>query len=448
MPAAALFVSSNECLAAGDFNAAATLLREALRLAPEFPEAHANLALVLERLGQLDDAEASYRQALALAPRAPEILINYAGLLAARRRHADAEALYLAALQADPGSLRAWTHFGVLLATGKREIEAEQCYRTALSLDPDAAEARFNLAYLLLRQGRYAEGWPCLEARDWYAPIERSLGLPRWQGESLVGKALLIGLEAGHGDMIQFCRYVPLLKAAGARRVSVLCHPPLARLLRTLPGVDEVLAVGDPAPAESWDYWSPPLSLPYHLQTRVATIPADLPYLAAESALIADWAACMADGSGTRVGLVWKGNPRFANDGERSLPSLHTLAPLAGIPGVRFYSLQKGAGEAEVGDPGRPFPIVDLGSRITDFTDTAAIIANLDLLISVDTAAAHLAGALGKPCWVLLPDYQTDWRWLAGRDDSPWYPGAVRLFRQPAGGGWSPVIAAVAAALA
>lgn len=376
MPAAALFVSSNECLAAGDFNAAATLLREALRLAPEFPEAHANLALVLERLGQLDDAEASYRQALALAPRAPEILINYAGLLAARRRHADAEVLYLAALQADPGSLRAWTHFGVLLATGKREIEAEQCYRTAPSLDPDAAEARFNLAYLLLRQGRYAEGWPCLEARDWYAPIERSLGLPRWQGESLVGKALLIGLEAGHGDMIQFCRYVPLLKAAGARRVSVLCHPPLARLLRTLPGVDEVLAVGDPAPAESWDYWSPPLSLPYHLQTRVETIPADLPYLAAESALIAKWAARMADGSGKRVGLVWKGNPRFANDGERSLPSLprwhrwpaslacvsivcrKALAkPRRATPADRFQSLTWAAGSPISPIPQRSSPI-------------------------------------------------------------------------------------------
>lgn len=445
--AAALFAAGSDCLAGGDLAGAEALLCEALRLAPELAEAHANLALVRERQGQPEAAEASYRRALALAPRQSGILVNYAGLLAARRRHADAEALYLAALQADPGSVRAWTHLGVLLATGKREDEAEQCYRTALGLDPDAAEARFDLAYLLLRQGRYAEGWPCLEARDWYAPIERSLGLPRWQGEALAGKSLLIGLEAGHGDMIQFCRYVPLLKAAGARRVSVLCHPPLARLLRTLPGVDEVLAVGDPAPAESWDYWSPPLSLPCHLQTRLETIPGRLPYLAAEPALVEAWAARMAAGAGLRVGLVWKGNPRFENDGERSLSSLHELAPLAGIPGLRFYSLQKGAGEAEASDPGRPFPIVDLGSRIADFTDTAAIIANLDLVISVDTAAAHLAGALGKPCWVLLPDYQTDWRWLAGRDDSPWYPGVVRLFRQPAGGGWSPVIAAVAAAL-
>lgn len=446
--AEALFAAGTRRLSDGDLAAAETLLRESLRLVPTLAEAHANLALTLEQAGRLADAEASYRQAVALAPGQCQILVNYAGLLASQRRFAEAERIYLRAVQADPQSAQAWTHLGVLLASCKREAEAEQCYRTAMALAPDFANARFNLAYVLLRQGRYAEGWECMEARNWLAATEQALALPRWHGQALAGKSLLIGPEAGHGDMIQFCRYAPLLKAAGVRRLSVLCHPPLARLLRTLPGVDEVLAVGDPAPADSWDYWTPPLSLPHHLQTRLETIPADIPYLAAEPALVAGWAARMGDGAGRRVGLVWKGNPRFENDSERSLPSLHTLAPLAGIPGLRFYSLQKGAGEAEAGDPGRPFSIVDLGSRITDFTDTAAIIANLDLLITVDTAAAHLAGALGKPCWVLLPDYQTDWRWLAGRDDSPWYPGVVRLFRQPAGGGWSPVIAALAVALA
>lgn len=443
-----LFTAGTARLADGDLAGAESLLRESLRLLPTLAEAHANLALTLEQAGRLADAEASYRQAVDLAPGQCQILVNYAGLLVSRRRFGEAETLYLRALQADPQSPQAWTHLGVLHASCQREAEAEQCHRSAIALAPGFAPARFNLAYVLLRQGRYAEGWACLEARDGLTTTDQVLGLPRWHGQPLAGKSLLIGLEAGHGDMIQFCRYAPLLKQAGVQRLSLLCQPPLARLLRTLPGVDEVLAIGDPAPGLSWDYWTPPLSLPHHLQTRLETIPADIPYLAAEPALVADWAAHMGADAGCQVGLVWKGNPRYANDGERSLPSLQTLAPLAGIPGLRFFSLQKGVGENEAGAPGRPFPLVDLGSRITDFTDTAAIIANLDLLITVDTAAAHLAGALGKPCWVLLPDYQTDWRWLVGRDDSPWYPGVVRLFRQPAGGGWSPVMAALAAALA
>ncbi len=440
-----LFLSASRLLGDGELAAAEVLLQDILREAPDLAEARANLALLHDRQGRAELAEAGYRQVLAQAPGLLQARLNFGLLLAAQQRFAEAEACYLRALQDDPQAVDAWSQLGVLYACHKREAAAEQCYRTALALEPGHRGAAFNLAYVLLRQGRYEEGWARLEARDWYAALDSALGLPRWQGEPLAGKAILIGLEAGHGDMIQFCRYTAQLKAAGARRVSVLCHPPLARLLRGLPGVDDSIALGDGVADPHWDFWTPPLSLPYRFATRLDSIPAELPYLNADPAAVAAWAARLGAGEGRRVGLVWKGNPRFENDRERSLPSLATLSPLANVPGLRFFSLQKGAGEDEAAAP--PFPLTDLATEIGDFADTAAIVANLDLVIAVDTAVAHLAGALGKPCWILLPDYKTDWRWLDERDDTPWYPGVVRLFRQPAGGGWSPVIDAVAAAL-
>lgn len=276
--------------------------------------------------------------------------------------------------------------------------------------------------------------------------LDRELGIPRWCGEPIAGKSILIGVEAGYGDMIQFCRLAGELKERGAARVSVLCHPPLKRLFRRLDGLDEVLAVGDQAPGNPWDYWCPPLSLPHLCGIRLDSIPAHLPYLSAAPELVEKWAGFMdSPDNKLRVGLVWKGNPCFENDRERSLASVNELAPLCDVAGIRYFSLQKGAGEDEAASP--PFPLLHLGSAISDFADTAAIIANLDLLISVDTAVAHLAGALGKPCWAMLPDYKTDWRWLTGREDSPWYPGVMRLFRQGSTGSWSPVISNIKSAL-
>lgn len=440
-----LFQQASQLLANGEPAAAEVLFREVLRAAPDLAEAHANLALLAERRGDIASAEAAYRRALTLAPELHQARINYGLLLIDARRSSEAEQHFQSVLKLAPANAAAWSNLGLLHALGKRENAAEQCYRTALHLAPDHAATRFNLAYLLLRQGRYEEGWRELEARDWYAALEDELQMPRWQGETLAGKAILIGPEAGHGDMIQFCRYATRLKAAGARRVSVLCHPPLARLFRTLEGVDEAIALGENVADAHWDYWIPPLSLPGRFATRLDSIPARLPYLHADTAASALWAKRLGRPGEKRIGLVWKGNPRFENDSERSLPSLKLLEPLARLPGLRFFSLQKGAGEEEAANS--PFPLVDLAPEIDDFADTAAIVANLDLVIAVDTAVAHLAGALGKPCWVLLPDYKTDWRWLAEREDSPWYPDVVRLFRQPAGGGWSPVIDAVAAAL-
>jgi hypothetical protein len=224
----------------------------------------------------------------------------------------------------------------------------------------------------------------------------------------------------------------------------------------SLAAVDSVIACDEPIPASGWDVWTPPLSLPCHCCTRLESIPADLPYLRADPQKAAHWRSLLAADAAVdphlrpllRVGLVWQGNPRFENDADRSLSSLALLAPLWTVAGVRFYSLQKGAGEDEAAlSAPAGLPLADLGPAIDDFADTAAIVDNLDLVICVDTAIAHLAGALGKPCWLLLPDYKTDWRWLAGRSDSPWYPGVLRLFRQPAGGDWAPAIDAVRVAL-
>lgn len=435
-------------MAVDDAAGAEESFRAALRRDAGFAEAHANLGLLLDRGGQPVEAETHYRRALALSPRQTQTHLNLGVMLAAQKRFVEAEVAYRRALALEPGSASGWSNLGVLLACMKREREAEQCYRHVMAMAPDYRKAPFNLAYLLLRTGRYEEGWRCFEQRDWYLALERYLGAcPRWRGEPLQGKSLLVGFEAGHGDMIQFCRYVALARERGAGRITVLCHPGLKTLFASLPGADEIMAFNDAVPSSGWDCWTPPLSFPSLFGTRLETIPAALPYLAAEPARLRHWGDVLGDPAGRRqVGLVWKGNPLFENDADRSLPSLATLAPLGEVAGIRFVSLQKGCGENEVAD----FPALissALGPQLGDFADTAAVLAHLDLVITVDTAVAHLAGALGRPCWVLLPDYRTDWRWLAGRDDSPWYPGVMRLFRQAADGDWAPVVARVKTAL-
>lgn len=439
-----LFYEGTRLQREGDVVGAERAFRQALELAPDLAEVHANLGLLLEDTGRWVEAEVCYRRALELAPWQIQIHLNFGALLSMQKRFAEAEASYRQALVLDAESPSAWSNLGVLLACIKREKEAEQCYRTALALVPDHRNAAFNLAYLLLRQGRYEEGWRRFESRNWFAQLEKNLPIPRWQGESLVGKSVLIGVEAGHGDMIQFCRYASLLKKQGVARLTMLCHPGLKTLFSNLVGIDEAIAFTEPIPNIDWDCWVPPLSLPFGFQTRLETIPAEIPYLRVAPERIERWAGVMeSGGQEMRVGLVWKGNPRFENDADRSLDSLDALAPLGDVAEVRYFSLQKGAGETEAQRPPKPLAMVDLGSRMVDFSDTAAIVMNLDLVIAVDTAVVHLAGALGKPCWVLLPDYKPDWRWLADRDDSPWYPGVIKIYRQQTAGDWATVIARV-----
>ncbi|MYM21816.1 tetratricopeptide repeat protein [Duganella sp. FT135W] len=438
-----LYLDANHHMAAGDLAAAEACYLQALELQPWHAAARANLGYLKELQGAVGEAEFHYRQAIALMPDHAQLQQNLGALLLKEKRFAESEVAMRAAVELAPDSPTAWSQLGVLLVCTHREQEGEACYRRALALEPDHARAQFNLSYLLLRQARFEEGWRMLDARWQFDHFPLSFDCPFWEGEPLDGKSIVIGLEAGHGDMIHFCRYAAQLKARGAT-VSVVCHPALRRLFATLPGADHVYALGEALPG-GWDYWTRPMRLPGVFGTTMSSIPATVPYLHAQPELAAHWHEQLPQ-QGLRVGLAWRGNGNFENDADRSLPSLMTLAPLAAAQ-VHFVSLQKGAGEAEALLPPTGMSLHPIGSQLGDFADTAAVIANLDLVISVDTAVAHLAGAMGKPCWLLLPDYRCDWRWMADRNDTPWYP-TMRLFRQPRDGGWTPVIAQLAEALA
>ena len=439
-----LFIEGARCLDYGDDDRAEACFRFAIEMVPCLAEAHGNLALLMEKKGHADEAEEHYRKAIQFNPELSRIHLNYGSLLSGQKRFAEAEAAYFRGISLEPKSPVGWSNLGVLYACMKREAEAEKCYRTALSLDVDYTTARFNLSYILLRQGRFEEGWLSLEARNWYRALASRLSCPRWQGEPLAGKRLLIGVEAGFGDMIQFCRYADVLKEMGATSVGLICHAPLRDLFSTLAGVDQLITMEEDIPTTGWDLWTPLMSAPFHCKTRLNSIPAKIPYLRPPEGRSGRW---LLPKNGLRVGLVWKGNPRFENDADRSLGSLSVLAPLWAIKGIHFASLQKGPAGEEAATPPDGLSLIDLGPCLHDFADTAAAIMDLDLIISVDTAVAHLAGALGKPCWVMLPEYMTDWRWMDNRAISPWYPGVMRLFRQTAMGDWASVVARIADAL-
>ena len=427
--------------------------RQTLASNPNDILALANLGLLLADAQKLEEAEVLQRAALALLPNNAKLHSNLANLLAQLGRNEESEQFHRSSLELDCGSAVSWSNFGVFLTTLGHEVEAEACFRRALEQQSDHARARYNLSYLLLRQGRMKEGWGLHEAR--YAKnlpdpgsVPPDLPYPQWQGEDLTGKSLLIWPEQGLGDEIQFCRYVSLLKMRGASRVTWVCKAPLRRILATLKHVDLVLSVEEAhADAGKHDYWSFPMSLPLHFNTRSGDVPASIPYLHANPDLLS-LALAGPLPMGLRVGLVWRGNKNNPNDKDRSLPGLTTLKPLWTIKGASYVSLQKGEGEEEASPPPLGMAILPMGSRISDFADAACLLSQLDLLISVDTAIAHLAGALGKSCWLLLPAHMTDWRWLNAGEASAWYPGTHRLFRQQHRGDWTAVISRVALALA
>ncbi|MDD5298535.1 MAG: tetratricopeptide repeat protein [Rhodocyclaceae bacterium] len=433
----------------GRLTEAEAVYRQALALHPASSDLCNNLGHLLHETRRLPEAETLYRRALALRPDFPEALGNLGDLLRVLTRYTEAEAAFHQALRLRPDYCDAHSNLGVMLNDVRRLDESEACFRRVLALEPGHVSARWNLATLELTLGRFAEGWAGYEIRfdpgckDQCIP-RPTLPFPPWEGQSLAGKTLLVWPEQGFGDEIQFCRYVPLLKARGAAHVTLVCKPALKPLLGTLAGPDSLITTQDPVPTH--DYWVPLMSLPLRLSTTPENLPADLPYLRALPERMCEWQRRL-PAIGRRVGLAWKGSSIHKNDANRSLPALSTLAPLWSVPDVRFVSLQKGNGEDEACNPPPGQPLLHLGSDIRDFGDSAAIIAQLDLLITVDTALAHVAGALGKPCWVLLPFLGSDWRWMRERRDSPWYPGAIRLFRQTAPGDWQGVLRDVVAEL-
>ena len=439
-----LFFEGNRLMQSGKALIAENCFRNAIKINPDFAEAWANLGHLRGKVGDYGFAEQCYLKSIALCPDLEPAHLMLGVMLMNLKRFAESEHLYREYLKQHPGSKAAWSNLGVLLACLKREAEAEQCYRTALAIDSHYKNASFSLSYLLLRQQRWKEGWIRLEDRWQYPILEKHFSCPRWRGDSLFDKALIIGFEMGHGDMIFYSRYIRDLRAQGVRRLAMICHPGLKKLFGTLEGIDQLYSLDDEVPATGWDYWTPPMSLPHYCLTRSHNIPAAIPYLHADPTLAQHWKARLPQ-KGLLVGLVWRGNPLFENDADRSIGSLSEFEALADLPGVQFIGLQKGQGEQDVRPLGMNY--LPLGKQLNDFADTAAVIRNLDLVISVDTAVAHLAGAMGKPCWLLLPDYRCDWRWHAQGDTTHWYPGQMRLFRQPAGGGWTPVIRSVRDAL-
>jgi tetratricopeptide (TPR) repeat protein len=423
---------------------AAACYRAALASRPECAEAYLNLGLLLLGLGLADEAAACCERAVALRP---DLAVAHNGLGAAalaQGRLAAAEASLGQALALKPDFVDAHNNLGGVLQASGRPAEAAAQYRAALALRPDYALAHENLGMTLLALGDYVEGF---REYEWRQPPPAP-SVPPWDGGDPAGRTLLLVAEQGLGDTLQFIRYAPLVRARGAR-VIVACQPELVRLLASVSGIDRVVALGEPWPAA--DGWVALLSLPRLLGTTLDTVPAQVPYLAAGPRKVAAWAARLADCAGLKVGLVWAGNPYpdlprgQAVDRRRSL-ALGQLAPLAAVAGVTLVSLQKGAAAAQAQSPPPGLSLFDPMAGIADFADTAALVSALDLVIGVDTAVIHLAGALARPVWV-LSRFDACWRWLAGRETSPWYP-TLRLFRQPAPGAWEPVVGQVVAALA
>jgi tetratricopeptide (TPR) repeat protein len=323
-------------------------------------------------------------------------------------------------------------------------VQAMDCCRRAIELNPDHAKAHDKLGTAHMLLGDLAVGWREYEWRRRSRGSRQYLhdfGRPLWGGEPLEGACILIHAEMGFGDTLQFVRFVPLAAACGGC-VVLEVQPELQRLLSSFPATDAVIPRGTNIPDFAWH--CPLVSLPYVFGTELATIPTQIPYLKVQLDESRAWATRLG-GTGPRVGLVWAGEPTQKWDRVRSLRQLSLLAPLGEVEGVTFFSLQKGAAAAQATNPPAGLRLVDLSPHLNDFADTAAAIVGLDLVITTCTSVAHLAGALGKPVWILLA-YVADWMWLIGREDSPWYPTA-RLFRQPAPGAWSPVIERVSGEL-
>jgi Flp pilus assembly protein TadD len=417
--------------------------RQAMQIQPDFPEVYANMSNALLDLGRAEEAIEACRKAITLQPGYSGAYNDMGNALKYLGRYDEAAAAYGQAIAFQPGNAEASFNLGNVYKETGRLDDALTAYRQALALRPQFPSASWNLGLTLLLKGDYAAGWEAYESRRGMAPqpAGRGFSQPVWDGSDLGGRGILLHTEQGFGDAIHFARYAPLVKAKGGN-VSLLCQPELRRLFAGQLSLDNV--VSDEASLPRFDVQCPLMSLPRVLREG-GRILADVPYLKADPALAARWKARVDEKrAGLKVGLAWSGRPGSARHNRRAV-SLQALAPLAGVEGVEFYSLQKGEAASQAGAAPSGMALTDWTNEFADFADTAALIQNLDLVICVDTAVGHLAGALGKPIWILLP-YAPDWRWMLNRDDSPWYPTA-RLFRQPEFGEWDGVIGEVGGAL-
>lgn len=406
---------------------------------PAHADAHNNLGVLLQSLGEPARARQHYTASLAVQAENIGTRYNLGTLLQETGELDAAMGELRQVLARDETHAGAWTNLGSCLL-GQGDVEAAlACAERALALDPEERSAIWNAGLAHLTAGRLPEGWRGYESRFHIpgASRRRSFPMPLWTGEPLAGRTILVYAEQGLGDTLQFCRYLAVLAAQGAR-VIFECPPKLAPLLETLePRPELVLAPVDPAPAA--EFHVPLLSVPGLVGTTLETIPAAPRYLTASAAARERWRERLAPLRPRRlVGFVSQGNPKYKNDRNRSV-AFAEWAPLGSLPGAALVHLQYGAAAPP------ELAALDLGPEVGDFADTAGLVEELDLVITVDTSMVHLAGALGQPVWLLLP-YAPDWRWMRERGDSPWYP-SVRIFRQPRPGDWAAVMQEVAAAL-
>ena len=456
----------------GNIREALACFRDAVKLAPENPAAHYSLGHLLQQMGQIDQAIDCYKKILLITPDHADThnilgsayqekgeldnavacyrnaircdgnsFMAYNNLGATLRLQGnldEAVASYQNALQIKPDFAAAMNNLGTALRDKGDLDDAMSWYRKAIQLTPDFADAHWNLSFALLLAGLFQEGW---QEYEWIWKLKKPkyrLPQPLWDGADIRGKRILLYAEQGFGDVIQFVRYAPMVKGKGAE-VILGCQKELKVLLKSVVGVSSVVAFGEPIP--QFDLQCPLPSLPRLFSTTVDSIPSQVPYMHADIQSVSDWRHRLGiDTSSLNIGLVWAGSPGHLNDSNRSCP-LNLFLPIACMNGIRLFSLQKEIPERWASDSVTELNLIDNTEDIEDFSDTAAIIMSLDLVISVDTAVAHLAGALGKPVWTLLP-FAPDWRWMLNRDDSPWYP-TMRLFRQPSPGDWESVISRV-----
>jgi tetratricopeptide (TPR) repeat protein len=418
--------------ALADYDRAAVLRGDAAPI-------HNNRGNALRELGRHQESLAAFDRAIALKPDYAEAYNNRGNALLELNRLAEAVAGYDRALVLKPDFADALVNRGSALHHLGRNDEALASFDRAIALDPELAEAHWNKALSCLSLGDFERGWQGYEWR-WKRDSElkaRDFAQPQWRGEDLHGKTVLLHAEQGFGDTIQMIRYLPMVIAKDGKVVLEIPDD-LRPLIGRVDGVTAIVRRGEPLPP--FDVHCPLMSLPLASGTTLDTIPAPVPYLQAPAERVSSWRIRLAGTKAPRVGLVWSGKPTHKNDRNRSIP-LALLVPLLQTPRVTFVSLQKDTREADRVALGS-VPLLCLDDALSDFADTAAVIAALDLVIAVDTAVAHLAGALGKPLWLLLPAIG-DWRWLQSRADSPWYPSA-RLFRQPQIGDWPGALADVA----
>lgn len=425
---------------AGKWAAAEEIYRQVLQASPADAAAWCYLGIACHDQDRLDEAVAAYRRALQLQPNFPIAFNNLGNTLRMQRRLDEAVTCFDHALRLKPDYVNAHKNKGTAFVWEGRLAEAMTCYDRALELAPGDAETHKNRGVILLLLGRFDEGWQEYAWRWKTEDLSRPpYPQPLWDGSPLDGKTILLTPEQGLGDTVHFIRYAAVLKEKYRCRVIVLCPKPLLRLLASCPGIDLLVPQDQPLP--DFDCFAPLVDVPGILRDNLDTFPHPIPYLAADPKLVHQWQSYLQVYGGCKIGLAWQGSPKYQADRMRSIP-LAEFAPLGKLKGLNLFSLQKGFGAEQIDQLAGTLDIISLGDQLDEtsgpFMDTAAVLRNLDLVITADTSIAHIAGALGVPTWLALA-HVPDWRWLLEREDSPWYP-TVRLFRQTSAGDWSSVV--------